>query len=80
MVVAFDANFLSYTSIRRCPWASIHKKTPSYWYRDPHYKPKTVWRPSQVYNGKPYTDKMASYEWIILTRPAVNIAVNNIDV
>ena len=22
------------------------KKTPSYGYRDPHYKPKTVWRPS----------------------------------
>ena len=29
------------------------KKTPSYGYRDPHYKPKTVWRPSQVYNGNP---------------------------
>ena len=29
-------------------------------YRDPHYKPKTVWRPSQVYNGNPYTDKTAS--------------------
>ena len=34
------------------------KKTPSYRYRDPHYKPKTVWRPSRVYNGNPYTDKM----------------------
>ena len=31
------------------------KKTPSYGYRDPHYKPKTVWRPSQVYNGNPYS-------------------------
>ena len=29
------------------------KKTPSYVYRDPHDKPKTVWRPSQVYNGNP---------------------------
>ena len=36
------------------------KKTPSYGYRDPHDKPKTVWRPSQVYNGNPYTDKTAS--------------------
>ena len=36
------------------------KKTPSYGYRDPHYKPKTVWRPFQVYNGNPYTDKMVS--------------------
>ena len=26
-------------------------------YRDPHDKPETVWRPSQVYNGNPYTDK-----------------------
>ena len=36
------------------------KKTPSYVYRDPHDKSKTVWRPSQVYNGNPYTDKTAS--------------------
>ena len=27
-------------------------------YRNPHYKPETVWRLSQVYNGNPYTDKM----------------------
>ena len=32
------------------------KKTPSYGYRDPHDKHRTVWRPSQVYNGNPYTD------------------------
>ena len=36
------------------------KKTPSYGNRDPHDKPKTVWRASPVYNGNPYTDKMAS--------------------
>ena len=35
-------------------------KTPSYGYRDPHDKPKKVWRPSQVYNGNPYTDKTVS--------------------
>ena len=29
------------------------KKTPSYGYGNPHYKPKTVWRPSRVYNGNP---------------------------
>ena len=34
--------------------------TPSYRYRDSQYKPKTVSRPSQVYNGNPYTDKTAS--------------------
>ena len=36
------------------------KKKLSYGYRDPHDKPKTVWRPSQVYHGNPYTDKTAS--------------------
>ena len=40
------------------------KKTPSFGYRDPHYKPKTVWWPSQVFNGNPYTDNMAS-SWSI---------------
>ena len=42
------------------PGPLFTKKTPSYGYRDPHNKPKTVWRPSQVYNGNPYTDKTAS--------------------
>ena len=36
-------------------------KTPSYGYRNPHYKPKTVW---QVYNGNPYTNKTVSSRWI----------------
>ena len=40
--------------------ALFTEKTPSYGYRDPHYKAKTVWRPFQVYNGNPYTDKTAS--------------------
>ena len=31
------------------------QKTPSHKYRNPHYKTKTVWRPSQVYNGDSYT-------------------------
>ena len=38
------------------PGPLFTKKTPSYGYRDPHDKPKTVWRPSQVYNGNTYTD------------------------
>ena len=33
---------------------------PSNVYRDPHYKPETVWRPSQNYNGNPYANKTAS--------------------
>ena len=36
------------------------KKTPSYGYKDPRDKHKTAWRPSQVYNGNPYTDKTTS--------------------
>ena len=37
------------------------KKTPSCWYRDSHYKPETVVRPSEVYNGDSYTRKTASF-------------------
>ena len=40
------------------------KKTVSYGYQDPLYKPKTVWRPSQFYNGNPYANKTVSY-WCI---------------
>ena len=45
------------------------KKTPSYGYGNPHYKPKTVWWPSQVYNGNPYTNKTASSQWIETHHP-----------
>ena len=31
------------------------EKMPSYRYRNPHYKPETVVRPSQVYNGDSYS-------------------------
>ena len=31
--------------------ASIHQKTSSYGYRNPHCKPKKFWRPSQVHSG-----------------------------
>ena len=44
--------------------ASIIKKM-SYSYRNPHYKLKTVWRPSQVHNGNPYTNKTVSL-WLEL--------------
>ena len=46
------------------PGPLFTKKMPFYGDRNPHYKPKTVWRWSQVYNGKPYTNKMASSWWI----------------
>ena len=48
-------------------WPSTHilsKKTTSYGYMNPHYKPKTVWRPSQVYNVNPYTNKATCSWWI----------------
>ena len=38
-------------------WPLFTKKTPSYKYRNPHFKPKTVWRPPHVYNGNPYTNE-----------------------
>ena len=52
-----NANFIS---IGGSTGPLFIKKTPSYGYRNPHYKPKTVVRLSQVYNGNPYTDKTAS--------------------
>ena len=39
------------------------KMTPSYGCRNPHYKPQTVWRPSQLFNGNPYTNNTVFY-WI----------------
>ena len=42
-----------------------HPFTPSYVYRNPLYKPKTVWRPSQVYNDNLYIHKTASSQWIV---------------
>ena len=47
------------------------KKTPSYWYRDSRYKPETVVRPSEVYNGDPYTHKTASSK----PRPTFNAKI-----
>ena len=44
--------------------ASNTTKTLSYMYRNPHYKPMIVWQLSQVYNGNPYTNKTASFQWI----------------
>ena len=46
--------------IQYTPVRLFTKKMPSYGDRNPHHKPKTVWRPSEVYNGNPYTNKTAS--------------------
>ena len=40
-------------------WPLFIKKT-YLWYRNPHNKPKTAWRPSQVYNGNPFINKTVS--------------------
>ena len=45
----------------RCPGLLFTKKTSSYWYRDSHYKPETVVRPSKVYNGDYHTHQTASF-------------------
>ena len=34
-------------------WASVHKRTPSCWYRDSHHKPETVVRPCWFMIGIP---------------------------
>ena len=38
----------------------IRPNAPSYVFKNFHYKPKTVWRPSQVYNGNPHTNTTVS--------------------
>ena len=38
----------------------FRKKKPSYGYKNPHYKPKMVWRQYQLHNGNPYTNKVMS--------------------
>ena len=45
-------------------WPLFTMKTLSSWYRDSHYKPEIVVRPSQVYNGDSYIPKTASFNWI----------------
>ena len=35
------------------------KKTQSYWCKNHHYKPKTVWQLSETFNGNPYTNGRA---------------------
>ena len=42
-------------------WVLIHlKRMLSYGYTNPHYKSETVWRPTQVYDMNPFTDKTVS--------------------
>ena len=55
---------LGFYSLKRCrltgtgiPIIILFGKKMFYMYRNPHYKPEMVWRPSQVYNGNPYTNK-----------------------
>ena len=47
--------------MREFPPAPLFTTTPSYVHRDSHYKPGTVDRPSEVYNGDSYTCKTAYF-------------------
>ena len=49
------------------------KNEPHPGYRNPQYKPKTVWRPSQVYNGNPFYSKTVSSEWRTTLWPFVHM-------
>ena len=39
------------------PGSRLNIKMPSYQCRDPHYKDKTIWRPSHLYNGNLHTSR-----------------------
>ena len=61
----------SYWDIRNTEhghWPLFTNKTQSYWYKDSHYKPETVIRPSQIYNGDSYTHNIAwwleAQDWV----------------
>ena len=45
------------------PQSLFTKRTPFYEYMNPHYNPKTVWRPSQVYNEDTFSNKTMSFWW-----------------
>ena len=58
--------FVSHSAILQCNFitnllrrnrGSLNMKMSSYQYRDYHYKDKTVWRPSYLYNANPHTWK-----------------------
>ena len=44
------------------PGPLFTNKIPLYRYRNPNYKPKALWRPSQVYNVNPNTNNIVSLE------------------
>ena len=48
------------SALRCTPVPLFTKMMPSYGYRNPHYKPKKVWHPSQLYNGNPYSNSPIS--------------------
>ena len=45
--------------------AFIHQKDTILLPYESQLKPKTVWRPSEVYNGNPFTKKAVSSLWIV---------------
>ena len=45
------------SSVTTGPRGYFYITTPFYYYRDSHYKDKTVWRPSYLCNGNPVLEK-----------------------
>ena len=62
--VAWYALKLRSSNTRDCrPGPRLNIKMSSYQHGDPHYKDKTVSRPSYLYNGNQYTQERRSLYW-----------------
>ena len=62
-IITFYSSILSANKMQLiclCTAPLFTKKVVSHRYRNLHYKPQTVWRPSQVYKGNPNTNKKVS--------------------
>ena len=75
----FTLSWFSFTCFKNIgllwPISALDRKqVRGYRYRNPSYKPKTVWRPSQVYNKNRHTNKTVPSKWI--EAPACNSCWN----
>ena len=59
-------------------WGPLFTKMLSCMYRNSHYKPETVWWPSQVYNGNTYTKNIVSSSWIEALWPMNQLTKNTL--
>ena len=63
-LITFHKKWYLIPASKTDPWALFTKRMSSYGYMNPHYKPRTVWRPYEVYKGDPYTNKTVSFKRI----------------